>query len=280
MRRARDAGSELVVLPELCLTTFFARFVYDDEQELDSLFETQMPGPDTRAIFDEAKRLRLAFYLGYAELDINEGRKRRFNTSILVDKSGKIVGKYRKVHVPGYAEPRPEAPFANLEKRYFEPGDLGFPVRRFLGGYAGMCICNDRRWPETYRVMGLQGVEMILLGYNTAALNYYGREPAHLAMLHNHLVMQSGAYQNSTYVVAAAKCGVENGISLIGGSCIISPFGEIIARAQTEDDEVITATCDLDLCLFGKRTMFDFEANRRPEAYELITRQKGVKYPD
>lgn len=270
----------MVVFPELCLTTFFARFVFEGEQEIDSYCETGMPGPDTQPIFDEARRLRLSFCLGYAELDFSSGQKRRFNTSILVDQSGHIVGKYRKVHVPGFAEPRPDAPSANLEKRYFVPGDLGFPVWRFLGGYAGMCICNDRRWPETYRVMGLQGVEMVLLGYNTAAVNYYGREPGHLGMLHNHLVMQSGAYQNSTYVVAAAKCGIENGIGMIGGSCIISPFGEIIAQAQTEDDEVITATCDLDLCLIGKRTMFDFEANRRPESYTLITRQKGIKYPD
>src|SRR6185312_4618695 len=74
--------------------------------------------------------------------------------SILVDKTGSVVGKYRKVHLPGHADHRPNYPFQHLEKRYFEPGDLGFPVWRALGGNIGMCICNDRRWPETYRVMG------------------------------------------------------------------------------------------------------------------------------
>src|SRR5438128_1942749 len=59
----------------------------------------------------------------------------------------------------------------HLEKRYFEPGDLGFPVWRFMGGIFGMCICNDRRWPEVYRVMGLQGVEMVVLGFNTPSVN-------------------------------------------------------------------------------------------------------------
>ena len=64
---------------------------------------------------------------------------------------------------------------SNLEKRYFLPGDLGFPVYRIMGGVLGMCICNDRRWPETYRVMGLQGVEMIILGYNTPSVNSQDR---------------------------------------------------------------------------------------------------------
>ena len=70
----------------------------------------------------------------------------------------------------------PSAPFQHLEKRYFEPGDLGFPVWRTFGGIIGMCICNDRRWPETYRVMGLQGVEMVVLGYNTPSVNSQKRE--------------------------------------------------------------------------------------------------------
>ena len=65
----------------------------------------------------------------------------------------------------------PQRAFQHLEKRYFEPGDLGFNVWRTMGGILGMCICNDRRWPETYRVMGLQGVEMIVLGYNTPSVN-------------------------------------------------------------------------------------------------------------
>ena len=75
----------------------------------------------------------------------------------LVDNKGAIVGKYRKVHLPGHADHRPGYPLQHLEKRYFEPGDLGFPVWRAFDGNVGMCICNDRRWPETYRVMGCKG---------------------------------------------------------------------------------------------------------------------------
>ena len=95
------------------------------------------------------------------------GRIRHFNTAIIVDREGKIAGKYRKVHLPGHHEHEPWRPFQHLEKAYFEPGNLGFPVFNTMNGNMGMCICNDRRWPETYRCMGLQDVEIIMLGYNT-----------------------------------------------------------------------------------------------------------------
>jgi predicted amidohydrolase len=242
-----------------------------------------MPSNATRPLFDEASRLNVAFYLGYGERVIADGRVRRFNTSILVDR-GRIIGRYRKVHLPGHAENEPARPFQHLEKRYFEPGDLGFPVWRALGGIIGMCICNDRRWPETYRVMGLSGVEMIALGYNTPAINGFAvaqgtAEPEHLRQFHNHLVMQAGAYQNSTWVVAAAKAGIEEGSSLIGGSCIVAPSGEIVAMAQGLGDELVIADCDLDACRSGKETMFNFAAHRRIEHYGVITARAGVVPP-
>ena len=142
----------------------------------------------------------------------------RYNTSILVDKDGRILGKYRKVHLPGHAEHEPQRPFQNLEKRYFEVGNLGFPVFRAFGGIVGMAICNDRRWPETYRVMGLQGVEMVVLGYNTPVHNPPAPEHDNLAHFHNELVMQAGAYQNGCFVVGVAKAGDEDGVRQIGNS--------------------------------------------------------------
>ena len=166
MREAKSFNCDVVVFPELALTTFFPRWAIEDERELDSFYETEMPGPDTKALFELAAELGIGFSLGYAELVIRDGVKHRFNTSILVDKTGRIAGKYRKIYLPGHAEVL-DRPGQHLEKRFFEVGDLGFPVFRAFGGIMGMCICNDRRWPETYRVMGLQGVEMVLLGYNT-----------------------------------------------------------------------------------------------------------------
>lgn len=280
LREAHGRGARLVVFTELALTTFFPRWLIEDEAELDSYYETAMPSPDTLPLFEEAARLGVGFYLGYAELVIKDGVKHRFNTAILVDQTGRITGKYRKVHLPGWAEPLPNRAFQHLEKRYFEPGDLGFPVWRMMGGIMGMAICNDRRWPETYRVMGMQGVEMVMLGYNTP-FGHLNQQPIDsLTLFHNHLSMQAGAYQNATWVIGTAKCGTEEGSAMGGQSVIIAPSGEIVAQAVTVEDEVITARCDLDMGRIYKETVFNFALHRRPEAYGLITARAGAIPPE
>ncbi len=280
MRQAKAAGCDIVVYPELTLTTFFPRWYMEDQTEVDSFFEREMPSNETAPLFNTARELGIGFHLGYAELTQEGGRARRFNTAILVDKAGAIVAKYRKVHLPGHAEHEPYRQFQHLEKRYFEVGNLGFPVWRAFGGVVGMCICNDRRWPETYRVMGLQGVEMVLLGYNTPLHNPPAPEHDALANHHNTLVMQSGAYQNGTWVVGVAKAGVEEGVMQIGQSQIIAPSGETVAMCSTLGDELIVARCDLDLTVSYKTTIFNFAKHRRPEAYGLIVERTGARPPD
>ena len=95
MREARGFRCDLVAYPELALTTFFPRWALEDETEIDSFYETEMPGPETRPLFDEAARLGIGFSLGYAELVTEGNRKRRFNSSVLVDRTGRIIGTYR-----------------------------------------------------------------------------------------------------------------------------------------------------------------------------------------
>ena len=275
---ANAMGCDLVVFPELALTTFFPRWYEEDMDRADRFYEAQMPGPETQVLFDTARDLRIGFYLGYAELVIEAGRKRRYNTSILVERDGSIAGKYRKVHLPGHAENEPWRRFQHLEKYYFEPG-TSFDVYDAFGGVMGMALCNDRRWSETYRIMGLQGAEMIMLGYNTPVHNPPAPEHDYLSMFHNHLVMQAGAYENGTWVVGVAKAGNEEGIEMIGGSAIIAPSGEIVAACSTKGDELAVARCDLDLCHSYKTTTFNFERHRRPEAYGLITAQRGARRP-
>jgi N-carbamoyl-D-amino-acid hydrolase len=275
MRQAE--GCDLIVYPELALTTFFPRWYWEDRGEADIWFEHEMPSAATRPLFEEAKRAGMAMSFGYAELT-PDGH--HFNTSILVDKAGVIVGKYRKVHLPGHDEFDPNRSHQHLEKRYFEPGDLGFPAWRMLDGVFGMCICNDRRWPETFRVLGLQGVEMVVLGFNTPSVNAQnGSEGLARRMFHHKLSLQAGAYQNSTWVVAVAKCGVEDGHHCMAGSVIVDPDGEIVAETKTEDDELLVYDCDLDATRFGKETMFDFARHRRIEHYGLIAAQTGVVAP-
>lgn len=275
---AAAAGADLIVYPELALTTFFPRWYHEDRSEADRWFEREMPNAATRPLFERAQEKAIAMSFGYAELT-PEGR--RFNSSILVDKTGRRVGKYRKVHLPGHAELDPERRFQHLEKRYFEPGDLGFPVWRMGAGIFGMCICNDRRWPETYRVMGLQGVEMILLGFNTPTTNpQRSAEGLEQRMFHHRLSIQAGAYQNATWVVAVAKAGVEDGHPLMGGTMIVAPSGEIVAEGRSEADELIIHACDLDATVFGKTTVFDFARHRRIEHYGRITAQTGATPPE
>ena len=276
LREAHAAGARFVVFPELALTTFFPRYWMADQKEIDRFFEREMPGPDTQPLFDLARELGVGFYLGYAELTQEKGELHRYNTSILIEGDGRIVGRYRKIHLPGHSEHLPDAPFQHLEKRYFEVGNEGFRVWRAFDAVVGMCICNDRRWPETFRVMGLQGVEIVALGYNTPTENIHHAEPMHLRMFHHLLSLQAGAYQNATWVLAAAKCGAEDGFAMIGGSAIVAPTGEIAAQTLSEDDEVIAARLDLDLGLYLRRTIFDFAKHRRIEHYRLIAQRTGA----
>ncbi|HTV87929.1 MAG TPA: N-carbamoyl-D-amino-acid hydrolase [Stellaceae bacterium] len=277
LREAQGQGARFVVFPELALTTFFPRWWMTDRDEIDSWFEREMPNALTTPLFDAARALGIGFYLGYAELTEERGETRHYNTSILVDPAGDIVGRYRKIHLPGHSEHLPQAPFQHLEKRYFDVGNDGFRVWRMLDAVIGMCICNDRRWPETYRVMGLQGVEIVALGYNTPVENIHHREPKHLRMFHHLLSLQAGAYQNAAWVLAAAKCGAEDGFAMIGGSVIVAPTGEIAARALTEEDEVIATTLDLELGDYLRRAVFNFAKHRRVEHYGLITSRTGAE---
>ena len=279
LHAAAERGVELLVYPELALTTFFPRWYIEVADEIESWFEAEMPSPATKRLFDEAAHLGVGFSLGYAELSVDaDGTRRRHNTSILVDAEGQIVGKYRKVHVPGHADYQPDRPFQHAERHYFEPGTR-FPVWKAFGGIVGMAICNDRRWPETYRVMGLQGAELILIGYNTPL--HYAPDPGQnqLQSFHNHLVMQSGAYQNGCWVVGVAKGGLEEGVESLTGSAIIAPSGQIVAQSITLGDELITARIDLDFTRHYKDTLFKFDRYRVPEAYRLISERQGVGPP-
>ncbi|WP_309070854.1 nitrilase-related carbon-nitrogen hydrolase [Arthrobacter sp.] len=268
LESAASEGAQLVVFPEAALTPFFPHWFVRDRSELLTFYETRLPGPETQGLFDAASELQVAFVLGYAE---RTAANRFFNTAVLVDELGEVIHKYRKIHLPGFELKQEGAPFQNLEKRYFEVGDLGFGVRRWGNAEIGLAICNDRRWPETYRVMALRGAEVVCLGYNTPALTPHLPESDRLVDFQNHLSMQAGAYQNAMWVIGTAKAGTEEGVCQIGGSAIIAPSGEIVATARTMGDELVTAEIDLDMVTRYRRDVFNFSQHRRPEHYSIIT---------
>lgn len=208
LREAAEQKVQLVVFPECTLTTFFPRHLFHSQDGLDKYFEhgqdiTQ--SSHTKPLFDEAKALNVDIVLGYGERT-PEGKG--YNTCVYFScAEGRVISKYRKVHLPGmwlfvngmadrYSLPTgTKEPFDDpkatnqLEKRYFEPGNLGFKAFRAPGLVAdavkksaapkddgnvgkgdpvmGMLICNDRRWPEAWRVHTLQGAELIMFGFNT-----------------------------------------------------------------------------------------------------------------
>ena len=275
--QAATQGVQLLVYPELAFTTFFPRWLMAEE-EVERFVEPAMPNPAVQKLFDRAGSLGVGFYVGYAE----RAGPKRFNTAVTTGPDGAILGRYRKVHLPGTVEPRAGEHHQQLEKRYFAYGDLGFPAFRGSAAWGlpimGMLICNDRRWPEAWRIYALQGVELMVMGYNSAAHDPNGgdTESAERRTFHSTLAVQANAYMNATWAVATAKAGVEDGAGLIGGSCIVSPDGIVVAQAATLGDELVVADCDLDACRQGKTKMFDFAAHRRPEHYRRIVEQTGA----
>jgi predicted amidohydrolase len=269
LETAAGMGAELAVFPEMALTTFFPRRVLP-EDEIGASDEAAMPGPETARLFAAAGRLRCGFVLGFCKA-ADDGR---FNTAVLVGPDGAEIGRYRKVHVPGSAEPRAGLTM-HPERRSSAPVNLGCPVYRFRGVRVGMAICNDRRWPETYRMLMLNGAEVAAIGYNTPLMLAEAPEAMHRRMLHNHPPMQAGAYRNTLWVAASAKAGDEDGQALIGGSCIVAPTGEIVAQATGLGDTVIVHRADLDLIAACRRVNFDFAAYRRPDCYRAIAERAG-----
>jgi predicted amidohydrolase len=310
-----DAAKEkvqLVVFPECTLTTFFPRHLFKTQEELDLYFEKGdiTESPDVKPLFDEAKSHGIDIVLGFGErTDDGTG----YNTSVYYSASeGKVISKYRKVHLPGTVEPFEDPNATNqLEKRYFKPGDLGFPVFRAPGlipdvvkkstakegektvgkgdPIFGMLICNDRRWPEAWRMYSLKGAELIMFGFNTGAnMSHLWGSKAMLpekaeaeALFHSRLVQQANSYMNACFSISCARCGIDDGkYDLIGGSAICDPEGHIVAEAKTKEDELVIAEIDLSECRQGKEKTFDFARHRRIETYGLIDKQTGVVEPD
>ncbi|KAK5058841.1 hypothetical protein LTR84_011105 [Exophiala bonariae] len=310
---------KLIVFPELAPVTFFPRHLLEGE-DLEAYFEQEHDGdatqlPNLKPLFDKAKEYKMDMYLGYAECTGSDHV--HYNTSVYFSgDSGQVISKYRKVHLPGTFEPYEREGATNqLEKRYFKPGDLGFQAFRAPGlvndtlnkksgveankletlgkgdPILGMLICNDRRWPEAWRSYGLQGIELLLCGYNTTAWapDLIGNDEKTStpetakaeALFHNKLSITYNSYANACFSINVAKCGVEDGkYPLIGGSCIVDCDGEVMIEAQTEEDELIIAEIDLAKCRRGKEKVFAFEKHRRVEHYGIIVEQTGVKEPD
>ncbi|THH05566.1 hypothetical protein EW146_g9872, partial [Bondarzewia mesenterica] len=287
--QAASQNVKLVVFPETTFTTFFPRYLIFDQAELDSYFEVEdaetgiVESANVKAFFDKAKELDVDVVIGYAE-KMPDGTP--YNTASYVS-GGRVVSKYRKVHLPGTFEPFNDHPDTTnqLEKRYFRPGNLGFRAFRApnlrhgtRSPIVGMLICNDRRWAEGWRCYGLQGIEIACIGFNTTAWapelwgsseNLTRDQARDDAMFHHKLVVQANAYSNAStsrsrslaslslilclsfeaFCITSARCGWDDGkFELITGSMIVDPEGYIVAENKSDGDELVVADIDLDAC--------------------------------
>lgn len=257
---ARD-GVEVVAYPEMALTTYFPKKIRSD---FDQFFETEVPPKALEPLLRRAAEARIAVHVGFCE----KADGRYWNTALLTDRDGRLCGTYRKIHLPGTRVPDG---FAQVyEPHYFEHGDTGYRVWDCAGARIGIAICQDRRYPESYRALALQGAEVILIGYNTPA--------SPLALDLNDLCLRSGAYANACFVVAAAKAGVEDGVELIGGSCIVNPLGQVVARASGTGDELVTARIDLDQ-MVPVRRRWNFLGRRQPQHYGILLQPVAEREP-
>jgi N-carbamoyl-D-amino-acid hydrolase len=248
---ARD-GVELLAYPEMALTTYFPKKIRPD---FDQFFETEVPPKALEPLLRRAAAARVAVHVGFCE----KADGKYFNTALLTDRDGRLCGTFRKIHLPGTKAPDG---FAQVyEPYYFAHGDTGYRVWECAGARVGIAICQDRRYPESYRALALQGAEVILIGYNTPA--------SALALDLNDLCMRAGAYANACWVVGVAKAGIEDGTELIAGSSVITPQGQIVARAATTGDELIAARIDLDQ-IAPVRKRWNFLGRRQPQHYGAL----------
>jgi predicted amidohydrolase len=243
---------ELITYPEMALTTYFPKRIRPD---FDQFFETEVPPKAIEPLLRRAAEARVAVHVGFCE----KADGKYFNTALLTDRDGRLCGTFRKIHLPGT---KAADGFAQVyEPYYFAHGDTGYRVFDAAGAKVGIAICQDRRYPESYRALALQGAEIILIGYNTPI--------SALALDLNDLCMRAGAYANACFVVGVAKAGVEDGVELIGGSSIISPQGQILSKAATTGDELIVASIDLDQ-MVPVRKRWNFLGRRQPQHYGTL----------
>jgi len=260
VRRAHAAGARIILLQELFETPYFCK---DQKAELFDLAAPAEGNPVLARFSRLARELEVVLPVSFFE----KANNAHYNSLAMIDADGTILGVYRKSHIPdgpGYQE-----------KFYFSPGDTGFQVYQTRYARIGAAICWDQWFPETARVMALQGAE--ILCYPTAI----GSEPQDASLDsrdHWQRVMQGHAGANLVPLIASNRVGSEQaescGITFYGSSFIAGPKGEKVAEADRTEETVLTATFDLDE-LARTRISWGVFRDRRPDLYAPILTLDG-----
>lgn len=261
VERAADQGAELVCLPELFTTRYFAQYESSPEPPPMAVTDT-IPGIVSHALSACARQNRIVLVGGSI---FERAGGRTYNTCMVFDADGSMLGTYRKTHIPQDQY--------YFEKEYFAPGDTGFQVFETRCGRIAPLICYDQWFPEAARICALQGAEIVL--YPTAIGTVKGISQAegdwHRAWEN---VMRGHAIANGMVVAGANRAGREDRMRFWGGSFVIDAFGKTLKRAGSKE-QVLVQQIDLDHGL-GVREGWRFFHNRRPEMYgRLVERKEG-----
>ena len=247
---------DIVCFSELFMTPFFPNQL---TQDFDKYF-VALPDNAMQPVFQAASDNRVALVFPFGEKD---GRH-YYNSCLVLDKSGKQLGVYRKTHIPAILPSKLPGGTGSYEKFYFSPGS-DFPVFDVCGTKIGIQICYDRKYPEGSRLLTLKGAEILFMPICAAT---YGET----SLRGNtwEIPLQARAYENGVYVVAVNRAGDENGRKHIGRSMIVDPIGaEMIAVASNDEPELLVATVDLDH-VAKAQTSLPWWRDRRPELYGAL----------
>jgi len=258
VREAAAKGAQVICLPELFRSQYFCR---EEKAELFALAES-IPGPSTEALGKLARELKVVIVGSLFE---RRAAGLYHNTVAVLGPDGEITGLYRKMHIP-------DDPLY-FEKFYFTPGDLGFSSVATPFGKLGVLICWDQWYPEGARIAALSGAHLLVyptaIGWHPSEKAEYG--PAQLDAWRT--IQRSHAIANGIYVAAVNRIGYEgppdHGLEFWGSSFIADPFGQVIAQASCDQEEILSAECD-PRRMEDVRRNWPFLRDRRIDAYAPI----------
>ena len=258
IKKAASKKAKIICMPELFLSNYFCQ----TESHSNFKLAEKIPGKTTKIFCELAKELQIVLMISLFE---KKTHGFYHNTSIVISEKGKILSKYRKMHIPddpGY-----------YEKFYFTPGDLGFKSVKTKFGKIGPLICWDQWFPEAARLTALKGAQII---FYPTAIGWHPKEKREFGktQLNSWITMQkSHAIANGTYVVAVNRVGVEKKgnkkIEFWGNSMIIDPSGEIIGELGNKKEEILIREIDYKK-IDTTREHWPFLRDRRIDFYKGI----------
>jgi N-carbamoylputrescine amidase len=261
VREAAARGAQVVCLQELFRSQYFCR---EENAELFALAES-IPGPSTETLGKLARELKVVIVTSLFE---RRAAGLYHNTAAVLGPDGEIAGLYRKMHIP-------DDPLY-FEKYYFTPGDLGFGSIATPYGRLGVLVCWDQWYPEGARIAALSGADLLVyptaIGWHPSEKAQYGA--AQLDAWRT--IQRAHAIANGIYVAAVNRVGYEgppeHGLEFWGSSFVADPFGQVIAQASCDQEEILIAECD-PRRMEEVRRNWPFLRDRRIDAYAPILKR-------